>query len=117
MFFLYNILVHFAGFLLKISAVFNPKMKLFVEGRKNIFETLKQNISTNDKTIWFHAASLGEFEQGLPVMEKIKIKFPSHKIIVTFFSPSGFEVRKNNSIADKDARECRGKSAADYGRV
>ena len=100
MFFLYNILVHFAGFLLKISAVFNPKMKLFVEGRKNIFETLKQNISTNDKTIWFHAASLGEFEQGLPVMEKIKIKFPSHKIIVTFFSPSGFEVRKNNSVAD-----------------
>lgn len=100
MFFLYNILVHFAGFLLKISAVFNPKMKLFVEGRKNIFETLKHNISTNDKTIWFHAASLGEFEQGLPVMEKIKIKFPSHKIIVTFFSPSGFEVRKNNSVAD-----------------
>jgi 3-deoxy-D-manno-octulosonic-acid transferase len=100
MFLLYNILVHFAGFLLKISAVFNPKMKLFVEGRKNIFETLKQNISTNDMTIWFHAASLGEFEQGLPVMEKIKIKFPSHKIIVTFFSPSGFEVRKNNSVAD-----------------
>ena len=100
MFFLYNILVHFAGFLLKISAVFNPKMKLFVEGRKNIFETLKHNISTNDKTIWFHAASLGEFEQGLPVVEKIKIKFPSHKIIVTFFSPSGFEVRKNNSVAD-----------------
>ena len=100
MFFLYNILVHFAGFLLKISAVFNPKMKLFVEGRKNIFETLKQNISTNDMTIWFHAASLGEFEQGLPVMEKIKIKFPSHKIIVTFFSPSGFEVRKNNTVAD-----------------
>lgn len=100
MFFLYNILVHFAGFLLKISAVFNPKMKLFVEGRKNIFETLKQNISTNDMTIWFHAASLGEFEQGLPVMEKIKIKFPYHKIIVTFFSPSGFEVRKNNSVAD-----------------
>ena len=100
MFFLYNILVHFAGFLLKINAVFNPKMKLFVEGRKNIFETLKHNISTNDKTIWFHAASLGEFEQGLPVVEKIKIKFPSHKIIVTFFSPSGFEVRKNNSVAD-----------------
>ncbi len=100
MFFLYNILVHFVGFLLKIIAVFNPKMKLFVEGRKNIFETLKQNISTNDMTIWFHAASLGEFEQGLPVMEKIKIKFPSHKIIVTFFSPSGFEVRKNNSVAD-----------------
>ena len=100
MFFLYNLLVHFVGFLLKIVALFNPKMKLFVDGRKNVFEQIKQKISSNDKTIWFHAASLGEFEQGIPVMEKIKIKFPNHKIIVTFFSPSGFEVRKNNSIAD-----------------
>ncbi|HRE78650.1 MAG TPA: glycosyltransferase N-terminal domain-containing protein [Flavobacterium sp.] len=100
MFFLYNLLVHFVGFLLKIVALFNPKMKLFVDGRKNVFEIIKQKISSNDKTIWFHAASLGEFEQGIPVMEKIKIKFPNHKIIVTFFSPSGFEVRKNNSMAD-----------------
>lgn len=100
MFFLYNLLVHFVGFLLKIAALFNPKMKLFVDGRKNVFEQIKQKISSNDKTIWFHSASLGEFEQGIPVMEKIKIKFPNHKIIVTFFSPSGFEVRKNNSIAD-----------------
>jgi len=100
MFFLYNLLVHFVGFLLKIVALFNPKMKLFVDGRKNVFENIKQKISSNDKTIWFHAASLGEFEQGIPVMEKIKIKFPNHKIIVTFFSPSGFEVRKNNIIAD-----------------
>ena len=99
MYFLYNVLVHLVGFLLKIIANFNPKMKLFVEGRKNVFEQIKQNIASSDKTIWFHAASLGEFEQGIPVMEKIKIKFPNHKIIVTFFSPSGFEVRKNNSIA------------------
>lgn len=100
MYFLYNVLVHLVGFLLKIIANFNPKMKLFVDGRKNVFEQIKQNIASSDKTIWFHAASLGEFEQGIPVMEKIKIKFPNHKIIVTFFSPSGFEVRKNNSIAD-----------------
>lgn len=100
MYFLYNLLVHFVGFLLKIVALFNPKMKLFIDGRKNVFEQIKQKISSNDKTIWFHAASLGEFEQGIPVMEKIKIKFPNYKIIVTFFSPSGFEVRKNNSIAD-----------------
>ncbi len=93
-------MVHLVGFLLKIIANFNAKMKLFVEGRKNVFEQIKQNIASSDKTIWFHAASLGEFEQGIPVMEKIKIKFPNHKIIVTFFSPSGFEVRKNNSIAD-----------------
>ena len=75
-------------------------MKLFVNGRKDVFPTLKNKIAPNDKTIWFHAASLGEFEQGLPVMEQIKKQFPQHKIIVTFFSPSGYEVRKNNSIAD-----------------
>lgn len=100
MFFCYNLLVHLAGFLLKIVALFSPKIKLFVEGRKTVFATLSSKISVTDKTIWFHAASLGEYEQGLPVMEKIKEKFPNHKIIVTFFSPSGYEVRKNNTVAD-----------------
>ncbi len=100
MFFCYNLLVHLAGFLLKIVALFSPKIKLFVEGRKTVFATLSSKISGTDKTIWFHAASLGEYEQGLPVMEKIKEKFPNHKIIVTFFSPSGYEVRKNNTVAD-----------------
>lgn len=75
-------------------------MKLFVNGRKIVFSTLQSKINASDKTIWFHAASLGEYEQGLPVIEKVKIKYPSHKIIITFFSPSGYEVRKNNSIAD-----------------
>lgn len=81
-------------------ALFNPKMKLFVSGRKKVFETLSQKINTNDKTIWFHAASLGEYEQGLPVIEKLKEKYPSYKIVVTFFSPSGYEIRKNNQVAD-----------------
>ena len=84
----------------KLLALFSPKIKLFVDGRKSVFETLVNNIDPTDKTIWFHAASLGEFEQGLPVMEKIKVQFPNHKIVVTFFSPSGYEVRKNNTIAD-----------------
>ncbi len=97
---IYSFLVSIAGFFLKIVAIFSPKMKLFVEGRKSVFETLSKNISNSDKNIWFHAASLGEFEQGLPVMEKIKAHFPNHKLIVTFFSPSGYEVRKNNTIAD-----------------
>ncbi|TDE01903.1 3-deoxy-D-manno-octulosonic acid transferase [Flavobacterium sandaracinum] len=97
---LYNLIVHFAGFLLKIMALFSPKMKLFVDGRKVVFPVLEQKIKPNDKTIWFHAASLGEYEQGLPVIEKIKVQFPSHKIVVTFFSPSGYEVRKNNTVAD-----------------
>ncbi|MCG2610766.1 3-deoxy-D-manno-octulosonic acid transferase [Flavobacterium sp. SM15] len=100
MFFCYNLLVHFAGFLLKIVALFSPKIKLFVEGRKSVFTTLSSKISPSDKTIWFHAASLGEYEQGLPVIEKIKEQLPNHKIIVTFFSPSGYEVRKNNTVAD-----------------
>ena len=93
-------MVHFAGFLLKITTLFSPKMKLFVDGRKVVFPVLEQKIKPTDKTIWFHAASLGEYEQGLPVIEKIKDKFPSHKIVVTFFSPSGYEVRKNNTVAD-----------------
>lgn len=100
MLFLYNLFVVFASQALKLVAVFSPKIKLFVEGRKAVFPTLEQKIKPSDKTIWFHAASLGEYEQGLPVIEKIKEKYPSHKIVVTFFSPSGYEVRKNNTVAD-----------------
>lgn len=100
MFFLYNLIVHFAGFILKIMALFSPKMKLFIDGRKVVFPILEQKIKPTDKTIWFHAASLGEYEQGLPVIEKMKEQFPLHKIVVTFFSPSGYEVRKNNTVAD-----------------
>jgi 3-deoxy-D-manno-octulosonic-acid transferase len=100
MHFLYNLILQFAQFTLKIVALFSPKIKLFVEGRKNVFLTLEQKIKPTDKTIWFHAASLGEYEQGLPVIEEIKEKYPDHKIVVTFFSPSGYEVRKNNTIAD-----------------
>ncbi|WP_445721567.1 3-deoxy-D-manno-octulosonic acid transferase [Flavobacterium sp.] len=100
MLFLYNITILIASQLLKLIVLFSPKIKLFVEGRKNVFPTLKEKIKPTDKTIWFHAASLGEYEQGLPVMEKIKLHYPTHKIIVTFFSPSGYEVRKNNTVAD-----------------
>jgi len=100
MLFLYNLIVQIAGFLLKIVALFSPKIKLFVDGRKPVFKILQTKINPNDKTIWFHAASLGEYEQGLPVIEKIKIKYPNHKIVITFFSPSGYEVRKNNLVAD-----------------
>ena len=100
MLFIYSIIVSIAGLLLRIIAFFAPKIKLFVAGRKDVFPTLITKIKPNDKTIWFHAASLGEFEQGLPVIEKIKEKYPSHKIVLSFFSPSGYEVRKNNPIAD-----------------
>lgn len=100
MFFLYNLIIQITVFALKPVALFNPKINFFVEGRKHIFEILQKKINQNDKTIWFHAASLGEYEQGLPVIEKIKNKYPEHKIVLTFFSPSGYEVRKKNSVAD-----------------
>lgn len=100
MFLLYNFIVLLAAATVKILAFFSPKMKLFVNGRKNVFKTLNEKIKAKDKTIWFHAASLGEYEQGLPVMEQIKAKYPNHKIVLTFFSPSGYEVRKNNTVAD-----------------
>jgi len=98
--FIYNFTLLFASQFLKLLAFFNLKMKLFVAGRKSVFQTLQNKIHAIDKTIWFHAASLGEYEQGLPVIEKVKAQFPNHKIIITFFSPSGFEVRKNNTVAD-----------------
>ena len=100
MLFLYNLFVHLSEFILKIIVLFSPKIKLFIDGRKDVFKILASAINPKDKTLWFHAASLGEYEQGLPVMEKIKLQFPNHKIILTFFSPSGYEVRKNNTVAD-----------------
>ncbi len=75
-------------------------MKLFVDGRKETFSILEKSISKEDEVIWMHAASLGEFEQGLPIIEKLSVEKPSHKILVTFFSPSGYEVKKNTSAAD-----------------
>ncbi|UNY99324.1 3-deoxy-D-manno-octulosonic acid transferase [Zhouia spongiae] len=100
MFFIYNVLVVVSGLLLKIIALFNNKIRLFVNGRKNVFETLKKEIAPSDKIIWFHTASLGEFEQGLPVIEEVKKNYPGYKILVTFFSPSGYEVKKKSKAAD-----------------
>lgn len=100
MFFIYNLLILIASGILKIAALFSPKLKLFVQGRKTVFETLRQSINPADKTIWFHSASLGEYEQGLPVMEKMRAQYPQHKIVLTFFSPSGYEIRKNTKAAD-----------------
>ncbi|OCB74526.1 3-deoxy-D-manno-octulosonic acid transferase [Flavobacterium crassostreae] len=100
MFFIYNAFVFLVSKILNIVALCNPKINLFVKGRTVVFKTLEQKIQSNDPTIWFHAASLGEYEQGLPVMEAVKATYPDHKIVLSFFSPSGYEVRKNNSVAD-----------------
>ena len=86
--------------LLPITSFFNPKMMLFVDGRKHIFSILTKAIKPKDSVIWFHVASLGEYEQGLPIMNEVKELFPTHKIVLSFFSPSGYEVKKNSSPAD-----------------
>ncbi|ANF51116.1 3-deoxy-D-manno-octulosonic acid transferase [Chryseobacterium glaciei] len=86
---------------MKVFSLFNDKTKKGVEGRKQSLHIIKSRLSLSDKVIWMHAASLGEYEQGLPVLEKLKEQFPTHKILVTFFSPSGYEnVIKKKHIAD-----------------
>ncbi|MBU3681203.1 MAG: 3-deoxy-D-manno-octulosonic acid transferase [Flavobacterium sp.] len=100
MYFLYSLLLRGIEKVLPISGFFSKKMKQFVAGRSTTFARLAASIHAQDKSIWFHAASLGEYEQGLPVMEAIKKQYPQHKIVLSFFSPSGYEVRQNNTIAD-----------------
>ena len=97
---IYNIGVYIADFHLKIIALFSHKLKLGVDGRAQTFNLLETSISKNDKTFWFHCASLGEYEQGLPVFKVLRDKYPLHKIVLTFFSPSGYEIRKNTDVAD-----------------
>lgn len=87
------------GFL--VGSLFNRKIAQGNKGRSEAFERLRKSIGKNDKVIWMHAASLGEYEQGLPVLELLKENYPNDKILITFFSPSGFEnVLKKNRIAD-----------------
>ncbi len=99
MFFFYYAGIFIYSIFLRIAASFNYKAKLWVTGRKDWRNKLK-SIPTNKKTIWVHCASLGEFEQGRPIIEKIKSEYPNYFIVLTFFSPSGFEVRKNYEKAD-----------------
>ena len=99
--FLYNIFISLLIFGMKVFALINDKTKKGVEGRRQSLNKVKSAFSKTDKVIWMHAASLGEYEQGLPVLEKLKENFPQHKVLVTFFSPSGYEnVVKKKHIAD-----------------
>ena len=97
---IYNFAVQLSALFLKLIALFHPKIKLFVDGRKEVMSYLKKNISEGDSIIWVHTASLGEFEQGLPIIEQLKKNYPEYRILVTFFSPSGYEVKKNTAAAD-----------------
>jgi len=97
---LYNISIYSYHLLISVSSLFNEKARLWLMGRKNIFFSLSDIINTKDKFVWFHVASLGEFEQGRPVIEAFREKFPQYKILLTFFSPSGYEIRKDYKGAD-----------------
>ena len=97
---LYNLFVHMMIFGMKVFSLFNPKTKKGMRGRKQSVSIVTEKLQ-GEKVIWMHAASLGEYEQGLPVLEKLKEQFPEHKSLVTFFSPSGYEnVKKRKQIAD-----------------
>ncbi|MFA5419281.1 MAG: glycosyltransferase N-terminal domain-containing protein [Bacteroidales bacterium] len=97
---LYQFFIYFYSAVAKIAALFNPKARLWVDGRKQLVTRIKHEVVTESPLVWFHCASLGEFEQGRPVIEALKKQFPNIKILLTFFSPSGFEVRKNYNHAD-----------------
>jgi 3-deoxy-D-manno-octulosonic-acid transferase len=97
---LYSFGIFIAGFALKIVALFNTKIKLGVNGRTETFNNIKAHINDHDKTLWFHCASLGEYEQGLPVFTALRKDYPTHKIVLSFFSPSGYQIRKKAPFAD-----------------
>lgn len=98
--FLYQIGIQIVALILPLTRFFSPKMKLFIEGRKQSFPILNEKTNASENYIWVHVASLGEYEQGLPIMEAFKSQYPQYKIVLTFFSPSGYEIRKDNKIAD-----------------
>lgn len=97
---IYLIAVKLYSFLIWLVSPCNTKAALWIKGRKRIFETIENKLKNDAaKRIWFHCASLGEFEQAVPLIEKLKQKYPSYKIILTFFSPSGYELKKNTALA------------------
>ncbi len=98
--FIYNICIQLYSYLIRLAAFKLPKAKLWCDGRKQLFENMQRAISPSDRIIWIHVASLGEFEQGRPLIEHFKATHPEYKILLTFFSPSGYEVRKNYEGAD-----------------
>jgi 3-deoxy-D-manno-octulosonic-acid transferase len=97
---LYEAGIKFYGGLIFLASTFYSKANLWIKGRKNWRNTLSKKYPQQKKVIWFHCASVGEFEQGRPLIEKIKTNHPDYFILLTFFSPSAFELRKNYPFAD-----------------
>ena len=100
MLFLYNLGIRLYTVLIQLASLKSFKAKAWIQGRQNIFKQIQDQILPGTQHIWFHFASLGEFEQGRPVLESMRHKFPNKRFCVTFFSPSGYEVRKNSPLAD-----------------
>lgn len=100
MIFLYDLGIQLYLLFIRIAALRNRKARQWLNGQKNILQKISAQISTNQQYIWFHFASLGEFEQGRPVMERVKMENPDEKLFITFFSPSGYEVRKRNPLSE-----------------
>ncbi|MDP2424340.1 MAG: glycosyltransferase N-terminal domain-containing protein, partial [Bacteroidales bacterium] len=97
---LYNIAIRAYLLSIRFSSYFNPKARKWIEGRRDVFDKLNQIPDDNRPLAWFHCASLGEFEQGRPVIEAFRTHYPHYRILLTFFSPSGYEIRKNYKQAD-----------------
>lgn len=97
---IYNLVIYLYVSAVRLAALFNKKVSAMVKGEKDAFSVLQRRMDPKAKYIWFHAASLGEFEQGRPLIEEIRKRYPEYKILQTFFSPSGYEVRKDYKGAD-----------------
>lgn len=97
---IYNISIWLYVVAIHISALFNNKAKLWVKGRVNIFNDLEKDLQNSKNIVWIHCASLGEFEQARPMIKKYKLNNPEHQILLTFFSPSGFQIRKKTDLAN-----------------
>ena len=97
---MYSFVICIYLMVVKLVSLFNAKARLMVRGHAQVFRMLRERIKPGERYLWFHAASLGEFEQGRPLMERIRREYPEYKILLTFFSPSGYEVRKNYAGAD-----------------
>jgi len=97
---LYQLFIYLYSFIIRLASPFSTKAKLWLKGRESVFERMRKIVSPDHSLVWMHCSSLGEFEQGRPLLEKIRINYPAYKILLTFFSPSGYEVRKNYEGAD-----------------
>ena len=97
---IYNISIWLYVVTIRIASIYNLKAKKWVKGRENIFSELEAVVKNQKNIVWFHCASLGEFEQGKPIIEAYKLNHPTHQILLTFFSASGFEIKKNTALAN-----------------